>query len=102
MLRQVSADRAFIGVDGVTIKYGCTTPASGEAEIARVMIERTHGSVIVVADHSKWGVVSNFEIASLDNLDAFVSDAGLSPEAKSALEARSVRVLQAVDGRAET
>jgi DeoR/GlpR family transcriptional regulator of sugar metabolism len=95
MLRQVSADRAFIGVDGITLKYGCTTPASGEAEVARVMIERTHGSVIVVADHSKWGVVSNFEIASLDNLDAVVTDAGLAPDARAALAARSVRVIQA-------
>jgi DeoR/GlpR family transcriptional regulator of sugar metabolism len=95
MLRQVSADRAFIGVDGITLKYGCTTPASGEAEVARVMIERTHGPVAVVADHSKWGVVSNFEIASLDNLDVLVSDSGLALEAKSALEARSVRVLRA-------
>jgi len=95
MLRQVSADRAFIGVDGITLKYGCTTPASGEAEIARVMIERTHGSVIVVADHSKWGVVSNFEIASLESLDIFVTDMGLASEARSALEARSVHVLLA-------
>jgi DeoR/GlpR family transcriptional regulator of sugar metabolism len=95
LLRQVSADRAFIGVDGITLKYGCTTPASGEAEVARVMIERTHGSVIVVADRSKWGVVSNFEIASLDNLDTFITDAGLAPEARAALEARSVHVIQA-------
>jgi DeoR/GlpR family transcriptional regulator of sugar metabolism len=95
ILRQVSADRAFIGVDGITLKYGCTTPASGEAEVARVMIERTHGSVIVVADHSKWGVVSNFEIASLDAVDALVTDPGLAPEARAALEARAVHVLLA-------
>jgi DeoR family fructose operon transcriptional repressor len=95
MLRQVSADRAFIGVDGITLKYGCTTPAGGEAEIARVMIERTHGSAIVVADHSKWGVVSNFEIASLDAVDILVTDSSLDPEARVALEARSVHVLLA-------
>ncbi len=95
MLRQVSADRAFIGVDGITLKYGCTTPAGAEAEIARSMIERTRGAVIVVADHSKWGVVSNFEIASLESVDIFLADAGLAPEARSALEARSVRVMLA-------
>jgi DeoR/GlpR family transcriptional regulator of sugar metabolism len=95
MLRQLTADRAFIGVDGITLKYGCTTPASAEAEIARVMIERTHGPVIVVADHSKWGVVSNFEIAPLDALDTLVTDPGLASEARVALEARSVHVLVA-------
>jgi DeoR/GlpR family transcriptional regulator of sugar metabolism len=92
ILRQVSADRAFIGVDGITLKYGYTTPVSGEAEVARGMIERTRGSVAVVADHSKWGVVSNFEIAPLESVDTLVTDPGLAPEARSALEARSVHV----------
>lgn len=94
-LRQLAADKAFIGVDGITLKYGCTTPASAEAEIAQVMIERTHGPVIVVADHSKWGVVSNFEITSLEQVHTLVVDDGLAPEYRTALEARSVRVLVA-------
>jgi hypothetical protein len=29
------------------------------------MIERTRGPVIIVGDHSKWGVVSNFEISKI-------------------------------------
>jgi DeoR/GlpR family transcriptional regulator of sugar metabolism len=48
--------------------------------------------VAVVADHSKWGVVSNFEIAPLESVDTLVTDPGLAPEARSALEARSVHV----------
>jgi DeoR family fructose operon transcriptional repressor len=95
MIRQVSADMAFIGVDGISLKYGCTTPATAEAEIARLMVERTRGPVIIVADHSKWGVVSNFEIASLDVVDTLVTDTGLAPDARAALEARSIRVLRA-------
>jgi DeoR/GlpR family transcriptional regulator of sugar metabolism len=59
------------------------------------MIERTHGPVIVVADHSKWGIVSNFEMARLDQIDMLVSDTGLDAGAQAALEARSVRVLLA-------
>jgi DeoR/GlpR family transcriptional regulator of sugar metabolism len=101
MLRQLAADKAFIGVDGITLKYGCTTPASAEAEIAQVMIERTHGAVIVVADHSKWGVVSNFKIASLEQVQTLVVDDGLAPEHRAALQARSVSVLVA-DGRPGT
>jgi DeoR/GlpR family transcriptional regulator of sugar metabolism len=57
-LRQIYASKAFIGVDGISLKYGCTVPTSGEAEIIRLMIQRTRGPVTVVADHSKWGVVS--------------------------------------------
>jgi DeoR/GlpR family transcriptional regulator of sugar metabolism len=91
-LRQIYASKAFIGVDGLSFKYGCTTPIDTEAEVARLMIERTHGLVIVVADHSKWGIVSNFEMAQLDQIDMLVSDTKLDPGAKAELEARSVQV----------
>jgi DeoR family fructose operon transcriptional repressor len=91
-LRQVSADMAFIGVDGMTLKYGCTTPASPEAEIAQMMIERTRGLVLAAADHSKWGVVSNFEIARWDQIYGLICDQGLALEARAALQARSLHV----------
>jgi DeoR family fructose operon transcriptional repressor len=92
-LRQVYANKAFIGVDGLSLKYGCTTPISEEAEIARLMIKRTRGPVIVVADHSKWGVVSNFEIAQLDQIQAVVTDQGFAPHARTQLASYAVEVL---------
>jgi DeoR family fructose operon transcriptional repressor len=94
-LRQVYATKAFIGVDGISLRFGCTTPNSAEAEIARLMIERTRGEVVVVADHSKWGVVSNYAIAPLDRIDRLVTDAGLDPDARAELAAQSVQVLVA-------
>jgi len=92
-LCQVYASKAFIGVDGISLKYGCTVPASGEAEIVRLMIQRTRGPVTVVADHSKWGVVSNFEVATIDQIHRLVTDDGLSVSARAELAARSVKVL---------
>jgi DeoR/GlpR family transcriptional regulator of sugar metabolism len=92
-LSQVYADKAFIGVDGFTLRHGFTVPTSAEAEIVRLMIERTHGPVTVVADHSKWGAVSNFEIARIDEVHRVVTDAGLDEMARSALAARSVKVV---------
>ena len=92
-LRQVYASKAFIGVDGISFKYGYTTPMSAEAEIARLMIERTQGPVIVVADHSKWGVVANFEIAQFDQIQTIVTDEGLKPTVQAELVSRAVNVL---------
>ncbi|MFN8454259.1 MAG: DeoR/GlpR family DNA-binding transcription regulator [Anaerolineae bacterium] len=92
-LRQVCASKAIIGVDGLSLKYGCTTPISAEAEIARLMIERTRGPVIVVADHSKWGVVSNYEIVAVDRIHTLVSDDKLDANARAGLDARMVEVL---------
>lgn len=94
-LRQIYASKAFIGVDGISLKYGCTVPTSGEAEIVRLMIQRTRGPVTVVADHSKWGRVSNFEVATIDQIHRLVTDEGLNASARAELDARSVTVLVA-------
>jgi DeoR family fructose operon transcriptional repressor len=93
MLRQVYASRCFLGVDGLSARRGCTTPNSAEAEIARLMLERTHGPVIVIADHSKWGVVSNFDIAGLEQVQTLVTDDGLDAAARDEIAARGVQVL---------
>ncbi len=75
-LSQVYANKAVIGVDGFSMKYGLTTPIMQEAEVTRTMIERTLGKVIVVADSKKIGVVSNFKTVSVDQIDCLVTDQG--------------------------
>lgn len=92
-LRQVYANKALIGVDGISLKHGCTVPTNAEAEVVRQMIERTKGQVIIVADHSKWGVVSNFQIASIDEIDCLVTDEGIDSSAIESLAAHSVESL---------
>ena len=93
VLRQVCAGLAFIGVDGISLKYGCTTPSNVEADIGQLMVERTRGSVVIVADHSKCGCVSTAFVAPLDAIHTLVTDTGTPPEFRSALEARGVRVI---------
>jgi DeoR family fructose operon transcriptional repressor len=89
-LRQVYADKVILGVDGVSLKHGCTVPSNAEAEVVRQMIERTRGQIIIVADHSKWGVVSNFQIASIDEIDKFITDEAIDSSAHESLLAHSV------------
>jgi len=92
-LKQVYANKAIFGVDGFSLKHGCTVPTNAEAEVVRQMIERTMGQVIVVADHSKWGVVSNFQIATIDEVDILVTDEALDKSALDSLAAHSVESL---------
>lgn len=92
-LEQVNASKCFIGVDGVSVKYGVTTPNIQEAEVARAMIARTRGRVIVVADHSKFGVVAEFISAPLERIHTLVTDAGLHPDHVAALQACGVQVV---------
>lgn len=94
-LQQVCGSKAIIGVDGISFKYGLTTPILQEAEIARTMIERTQGPVIVVADHSKLGMVANFVTAPLEKVDILVTDEGLDEDFRQGLEERGVKVIVA-------
>ncbi len=92
-LQQVCGSKAIIGVDGISFKYGLTTPVLQEAEVARMMIERTQGPIIVVADHSKVGMVSNFITAPLEKVDILVTDGNLDDDYRKGLEERGLRVI---------
>jgi DeoR/GlpR family transcriptional regulator of sugar metabolism len=92
-LNQIYADQAFIGVDGITLKHGYTVPSSAEAEVIRMMIARTNGPVTIIADYSKWGIVSNFEIAKIDQVNRLITDEKLAPIAWNAFANRPVEVL---------
>lgn len=94
-LKQIYANKTILGVDGISLKHGCTVPTKPEAEVVRQMIERTKGPVIVVADHSKWGVVSNFQVASIDEIDKLVVDDKLDSSAVESLAAHDVECLLA-------
>ena len=94
-LQQIYGSKAIIGVDGISIKYGLTTPIMEEAEVARKMIERTPGPVIVVADHSKVGVVSNFITAPIDKVDVLVTDDMIDEGYKNDLEKEGIKVIVA-------
>jgi len=92
-LNQVYANKVILGVDGISLKYGCTVPTNSEAEVVQMMIERTKGQIILVADHSKWGVVSNFQVASIDEIDFLVTDDKFDKSAFESLETHSIEWL---------
>ncbi len=94
-LSQVYATKAIIGIDGISARHGCTVPSNAEAEIIQQMIKHTKGELIIVADHSKWGVVSNFQIAAIQEVSKLVTDAGFDQSALEALEERGVKTLVA-------
>ena len=91
-LRQVYADKAILGVDGISLLYGCTVPSNAEAEIMKLMIERTKGEILIVADHTKWGIVSNFQIATIDQVDKLITDAQIDTSTFESLAAHEVQI----------
>lgn len=83
-LRSVHVDLVFLGVHGMDPQSGFTSPNLNEAETDRALVEAGR-RLVVVADHTKWGVVSLSTIAPLDKADILITDSGLSPEARDVL-----------------
>lgn len=94
-LQQVYGSKCFIGVDGISRKHGLTTPILQEAEIARTMIERTNGPLIVVADHSKVGVVADFRTISIEQVNTLVVDDGFDESYRAELEGMDIEIIVA-------
>jgi DeoR family fructose operon transcriptional repressor len=104
-LAQLHLDLVFLGVHGVEENAGFTTPNLVEAETNRAFI-RSARRLIVLADHTKWGVVGMSTIADLRDADVFISDSGLHDEARATLashvqEVRLAPVLRAAQRQAD-
>jgi DeoR/GlpR family transcriptional regulator of sugar metabolism len=93
-IRSLHFDLLFLGVHGVSAAAGLSTPNLAEAETNRGLI-RSAGRVVVVADHTKWGMVGLSSFARLEEVDTLVTDAGLSAEARAEIAERLPRLVVA-------
>ncbi|MEU6084466.1 DeoR/GlpR family DNA-binding transcription regulator [Streptomyces sp. NPDC047108] len=80
-IRSLHFDVLFLGVHGISVEAGLSTPNLAEAETNRRLV-RSARRVVVVADHTKWGTVGLSSFASLGEVDTLVADRGLPDEAR--------------------
>ena len=78
MLEGVYFDLAFLGVNGLSVDRGLTLPSLEEAEIAAEVIRHSQRTV-VVADHTKFGIVAHAKIADASDVDLIITDGNLTP-----------------------
>ena len=83
-IRSLHLDVLFMGVHGITVEPGLTTPNLLEAETDRALVAASE-RIVLVADHTKWGIRGLSRIAGLDEIDVFVSDPGLDADARAAI-----------------
>jgi DeoR/GlpR family transcriptional regulator of sugar metabolism len=95
VIRSLHVDSVFMGTHGMDRRCGFTTPNILEAEANRALIE-AGGRLIVLADHSKWGVIGISSVARLEGADTIVTDSELSPAARDEITS-AVRRLMLVD-----
>jgi DeoR/GlpR family transcriptional regulator of sugar metabolism len=80
-IRSLHFDMLFLGCHGIDPEAGLTTPNLAEAETNRTFI-RLARRVVVLADHTKWGVISLSSFAGLDEVDVLMTDDMLPDDAR--------------------
>ena len=91
-IRDTYFDKLFLSATGFDPEHGITTLEPEEAAVARAMVEHA-GKVIVVADSSKFGVVSPARVCSSEAVHLLITDTNLSAKNASKLESAGIKVL---------
>lgn len=93
-LRTLHLDVVFMGVHGMADGAGFTTPNLVEAETNRAFVASAQ-RLIVLADHTKWGLVGLSSIAAIGDADVVVTDDQLPSGARTALRRSSTELVVA-------
>lgn len=86
-------DKLFLGVDGLDINFGLTTPNPMEAQLNRIMVERSQ-QVIAVTDSSKFGRHSFSYICNIDVISTLITDNKITSEFEKELLRRNIDVIK--------
>lgn len=90
-------DRAFLGANGVSPAHGVTIPSLEEADTAAEVVRRAR-ELVVVADHSKLGVVAHAKIADLREVHVLITDSAAPADMLNALAASGLEIIVAGEG----
>jgi len=91
-LQQISAHRAFLGCDGLTLNGGITSAHPLVAQTGREMANRAE-QVIVLADHSKLGRAGFIPIMPINKIDILITDSSANKQIIDSMRERDVQVL---------
>jgi DeoR family fructose operon transcriptional repressor len=94
VLAETFVDVAFLGMNGVSVERGLTTPDVAEAAVKRAMLQAAR-RVVVLADHTKVGNDCFARVGGLDEVDTLVTDDGLDSAVAMDLQAAGPRVVLA-------
>ena len=90
----VFAGKLFLATAGVAVESGLTYPSFADLELKQAMI-RAASHVYLVADSTKINRPSFTRLGSLDDIDTFITDDGISSDDLRAFEERGVKVIVA-------
>jgi DeoR family transcriptional regulator, aga operon transcriptional repressor len=100
VLRQLTLDVAFIGVNGVDPRWGATVHDEAEATTNRLMAERA-ARAVVVADSSKLGVRCFAHVGGADVFGTFITDAGMDAASRKEFSDSGMQLVVAAESTAD-
>ena len=93
ILRNLHADKFFLGVDAADLEYGVTNIVLDEVAIKRVQME-VSSQVILAADAAKFGKTALHRVCAWDAIDQVITDDCLRPEYSAFFAERNIPVLK--------
>ena len=94
MYERMSFDTAFIGVSNISADGQITTGSLDEFKAKRCIIQRSR-KVVLLADSSKIGGDGFLRTCSLKEIDAIITDSGVSPNFVSFCKKQKIRLIVA-------
>lgn len=88
----IYTDYVFIGTNGFGIEEGLTTPSMEEARVVRKLIENAK-HVVVLADHSKFGVVTFYRIMPTEQIHTLITDSKAPKDVTDKLREKGIEVI---------
>jgi DeoR family transcriptional regulator, fructose operon transcriptional repressor len=93
-IADIYADVTFLGINGITVGQGLTTPDLAEAHVKRALV-RSARRVVVLADHTKIGRADFVRVAPIDSVDTLITDSDVDRELVEEIMTAGVEVLSA-------
>ena len=91
-LAEVRADKVFIGTRAISVEQGLTNDYLPETLTDRAILNIGR-DIVIVADHTKCGVISTAFLAPLNAMHTLVTDGGTDVEFVTALKQKGINVL---------
>lgn len=93
-LRLLHLDLVFLGVHGMDARAGYTTPNLLEADTDQALVAAGQ-RLVVLADHTKWGIIGISTIVPLDRADVVVTDDGLHADGRATMRELGIELVLA-------
>ena len=93
-LTKINADKAFIGVSGISVEGGITTSVLPETSINETMLRRCQGHCFVLAANTKIGRNHNFLSGSIDSVNTLITCTGGNEQELDHLRQRGINVIE--------